>query len=87
MLYFEDLVNTLELKAPDKEIALIFCGDFNCFPSNGVLELMRKQHIPTDHKDWTSSRTTFLFIYLIAFLALCLYFGLLECSNSNTYSK
>ncbi|XP_065584351.1 2',5'-phosphodiesterase 12-like [Artemia franciscana] len=55
MLYFEDLVNTLELKAPDKEIALIFCGDFNSFPSNGVLELMRKQHIPPDHKDWTSN--------------------------------
>ncbi|XP_065569803.1 2',5'-phosphodiesterase 12-like isoform X2 [Artemia franciscana] len=55
MLYFEDLVKTLELKAPDKEIALIFCGDFNSSPSNGVLELMRKQHIPPDHKDWTSN--------------------------------
>lgn len=37
-------------------ISLVFCGDFNSDPKSGIFELMTTGRIPTDHKDWGSSK-------------------------------
>ncbi|XP_059160950.1 2',5'-phosphodiesterase 12-like [Physella acuta] len=39
----------------NKDISLVFCGDFNSAPHLGVFQLMTSQFIPADHADWSSA--------------------------------
>lgn len=41
-------------KHPDKEVALLFCGDFNSTPEFGVYRLMTTQLIDFEDVDWSS---------------------------------
>merc|ERR1719342_416264 len=44
-----------EAKDPSKDVALLFCGDFNSTPEFGVYRLMTTQFIDTDDMDWNSN--------------------------------
>ena len=59
VLYLETVileeVKQRHVQATDK-ISLIFCGDFNSDPLSGIFQLMTTGRIPTDHKDWGSSK-------------------------------
>lgn len=43
------------LQATDK-VSIIFSGDFNSDPKSGIFQLMTTGRIPSDHKDWGSSK-------------------------------
>lgn len=46
---------------PEKDISLLFCGDFNSTPEFGVYRFMKTQFIDVDDPDWNSSKFTFWF--------------------------
>ncbi|KAJ7380399.1 mitochondrial mRNA catabolic process [Desmophyllum pertusum] len=35
------------------QVAVMFCGDFNSIPRNGLLELLTTGHVDSVHRDWT----------------------------------
>uniref|UniRef100_A0A2C9JMN6 2',5'-phosphodiesterase 12 n=1 Tax=Biomphalaria glabrata TaxID=6526 RepID=A0A2C9JMN6_BIOGL len=39
----------------NKDISIIFCGDFNSAPHLGIYQLMTAQMVPADHVDWSSA--------------------------------
>ncbi|XP_045623976.2 LOW QUALITY PROTEIN: 2',5'-phosphodiesterase 12 [Procambarus clarkii] len=39
---------------PDKEVSLLFCGDFNSTPESAVYRFMTKQHVGSDDDVWKS---------------------------------
>ncbi|KAK8737191.1 hypothetical protein OTU49_004376 [Cherax quadricarinatus] len=48
----QQVMSLYETKHPEKEVSLIFCGDFNSTPECGVYRLMTTQLIDFDDMDW-----------------------------------
>ncbi|KAK7113661.1 hypothetical protein V1264_012910 [Littorina saxatilis] len=42
-----------------KSIAVVFCGDFNSSPSQGIVQLMTKKNVPQDYGDWSSGKENY----------------------------
>lgn len=57
MLFIEDVLRNVaeELNITAHRIPLIFCGDMNSQPGQGVPEFMLEKRIGSDHEDFSSS--------------------------------
>ncbi|XP_078470572.1 2',5'-phosphodiesterase 12 [Lampetra planeri] len=53
--HLELLVSSLALPAPAAPPPLLFCGDFNSFPSSGLVQLLTTGHVGASHPDWSAS--------------------------------
>ncbi|XP_046735511.1 2',5'-phosphodiesterase 12 [Diprion similis] len=55
LLYVRNVANEVQKKFPDHNVSIILCGDFNSSPDSGIYQLMCKNQIPEDYKDWSSN--------------------------------
>lgn len=46
------------LQEKDKQISVIYCGDFNSVPECGIYKLFTTGHVPDNFVDWSSSTYT-----------------------------
>jgi 2',5'-phosphodiesterase len=73
MLYVQH-VHELTMKKynlTDKDVALVFCGDFNSVPECGINKLMSEKFVPEDFIDWESSK---MIVEVENYLKLLLFF-------------
>ncbi|XP_042861994.1 2',5'-phosphodiesterase 12-like [Penaeus japonicus] len=54
MRLLQQVMSLCKTKHPEKDISLLFCGDFNSTPEFGVYRFMKTQFIDTDDPDWSS---------------------------------
>lgn len=47
-----------ELNIPDDQVSIVFSGDFNSKPMEGVFKLMTEKSIPPDYQDFRSSESS-----------------------------
>jgi 2',5'-phosphodiesterase len=66
MLYVQDKVEETKKKygLDDKDVALVFCGDFNSVPDCGIYKLMTEKFVPEDFVDWQSSKLTTMSLFV-----------------------
>lgn len=57
MLYVKHIYQTTitELNLTEKQLSIIFCGDFNSVPECGIYKLMTEKFVPDDFIDFQSS--------------------------------
>ncbi|XP_043242342.1 2',5'-phosphodiesterase 12-like isoform X2 [Amphibalanus amphitrite] len=55
MRHLERLIERLRTEEPGREVALLFCGDFNSCPEFSVLRLMTTQRLEEDLQDFSSA--------------------------------
>lgn len=58
LLFIKHVRETIlkELNVPNAKVSVIFAGDFNSMPTEGIFQLMTEKTIPVDHKDFRSSK-------------------------------
>lgn len=71
MICVKNFVQQIKKIMPGHQVDLIFCGDFNSFPENGVYKLMTEKIISNDFIDWKSCK--FFFIYNLLLLNYCVF--------------
>ncbi|KAK9310777.1 hypothetical protein QLX08_000077 [Tetragonisca angustula] len=52
--YLRTFAKKIKKENPECNVSILYCGDFNSVPSNGVYKLMTEKYIPADHNDWKS---------------------------------
>ncbi|XP_076238085.1 2',5'-phosphodiesterase 12 isoform X2 [Calliopsis andreniformis] len=55
LTYLQKIFKEIQQKYPERNVSIIYCGDFNSSPENGVYQLMTQKYIPEDYADWKSS--------------------------------
>ncbi|XP_045599255.2 2',5'-phosphodiesterase 12 [Procambarus clarkii] len=56
----QQVLSLYETKHPEKEVSLIFCGDFNSTPEFEVYRLMTTQLVDFDDIDWSGKESEFV---------------------------
>lgn len=58
LLYIKHVRETVlkELKIPNDKVSIIFAGDFNSMPTEGIFKYMTEQRLSSDHEDFRSSK-------------------------------
>ncbi|KAK1118077.1 hypothetical protein K0M31_015354 [Melipona bicolor] len=54
LLYLRTFAKKIKEENPECNVSILYCGDFNSVPNNGVYKLMTEKFIPADHNDWKS---------------------------------
>ncbi|CAD1476443.1 unnamed protein product, partial [Heterotrigona itama] len=52
--YLRTFAKKIKEENPECNVSILYCGDFNSVPNNGVYKLMTEKYIPADHDDWKS---------------------------------
>ncbi|XP_043510401.1 2',5'-phosphodiesterase 12 [Frieseomelitta varia] len=52
--YLRTFAKKIKKENPECNVSILYCGDFNSVPNNGVYKLMTEKYIPADHNDWKS---------------------------------
>lgn len=57
MIYVQHIRETFvkEQRIDDKQLSIIFCGDFNSVPECGIFKLMTERFVPDNFVDFKSS--------------------------------
>ncbi|RZF41869.1 hypothetical protein LSTR_LSTR005331 [Laodelphax striatellus] len=56
MKYITEYIGKLKKETPNRNVSLIFCGDFNSVPECGIYKLMTTGLVPEDYIDWNSNK-------------------------------
>ena len=54
LVYLQKCAKEIKEKNPECNVSILYCGDFNSVPENGVYQLMTENYIPEDYADWKS---------------------------------
>ncbi|XP_033333947.2 2',5'-phosphodiesterase 12 [Megalopta genalis] len=54
LIYLQTFAQETKLKNPECNVSILYCGDFNSSPENGIYQLMTQKLIPEDYADWKS---------------------------------
>ncbi|XP_068201007.1 2',5'-phosphodiesterase 12 [Palaemon carinicauda] len=54
MQLLQQIICLYQTKSPEKDVSLLFCGDFNSTPEFGIYRFMTTQLIDTEDVDWSS---------------------------------
>ncbi|XP_076659540.1 2',5'-phosphodiesterase 12 [Halictus rubicundus] len=60
LVYLQAFAEETKLQNPDCNVSIVWCGDFNSTPENGVYQLMTQKYIPEDYADWKSCPEQFV---------------------------
>ncbi|XP_078036760.1 2',5'-phosphodiesterase 12 [Augochlora pura] len=60
LMYLKEFTKNIKLKNPECNVSILYCGDFNSAPENGIYQLMTQKHIPEDYADWKSCPEQFV---------------------------
>ncbi|CAL7939661.1 unnamed protein product [Xylocopa violacea] len=52
LIYLNTFVKKMKEEHAECNVSILYCGDFNSVPENGVYQLMTQNYIPEDHGDW-----------------------------------
>ncbi|KOX80382.1 2',5'-phosphodiesterase 12 [Melipona quadrifasciata] len=52
--YLRTFAKKIKEENPECNVSILYCGDFNSVPNNGVYKLMTEKFVPADHNDWKS---------------------------------
>ncbi|XP_076763316.1 2',5'-phosphodiesterase 12 [Xylocopa sonorina] len=55
LIYLRTFAKKIKEEHAECNVSILYCGDFNSVPENGVYQLMTENYIPEDHGDWRSS--------------------------------
>ncbi|XP_026675284.1 2',5'-phosphodiesterase 12 [Ceratina calcarata] len=55
LAYLHSFAKKMKEENPSCNVSILYCGDFNSTPADGVYELMTQKFIPEDYCDWTTS--------------------------------
>ncbi|XP_031835173.1 2',5'-phosphodiesterase 12 [Nomia melanderi] len=55
LVYLQSLAQKTKQENPEYNVSIIYCGDFNSEPNNGIYQLMTQKYIPEDYADWKST--------------------------------
>lgn len=55
LMYLRSFAKKMKEENPRCNVSILYCGDFNSTPPDGVYQLMTQKFIPEDHSDWHSS--------------------------------
>ncbi|XP_042209769.1 uncharacterized protein LOC121857726 isoform X2 [Homarus americanus] len=50
----QHVITQYQMKHPDKEVSLLFCGDFNSTPESALYQFMTTQHVDSGNVVWKS---------------------------------
>ncbi|KZC13699.1 2',5'-phosphodiesterase 12 [Dufourea novaeangliae] len=55
LMYLQKFSREIKKENLECNVSIVYCGDFNSAPYNGIYQLMTQKYIPEDYADWKSS--------------------------------